>query len=118
MLHRDCLCFALVGGLLAPSISRAQEPIPPPPPDIKVVGSFRATDPDGSMRVRCTVTEDRHVKDCVNLSLDPAIAGLLNGGRSKDLDTRVERWTPINARHPGIQEFKIRFQGTPDAGTQ
>ena len=116
MLRRDCLCVALLGGLLAPSITRAQEPIPQPPSDIKVVGSFRATDPDGTMRVRCTVTEDRHVKDCVNLSLDPAIAGVLNGGRSKDLDARVERWTPVSTRHPGTQEFKIRLQA-PDAGT-
>ncbi|MGZ6079119.1 MAG: hypothetical protein ACXWK6_15110, partial [Myxococcaceae bacterium] len=62
------------------------------------------------------VTEDRKVKDCVNLSLDPQISTLINGGRSPELDAQVNRLTPVASRHPGVQEFRIRFQSIADGG--
>jgi len=87
-----------------------------------VIATYPTTEPDGSMRVRCTVTEDRHLKDCVDLSLSPQLASLTNGGRSKDFDERVERWTAGRPREPGIREFVIKFQPPghtmpQDAGT-
>ena len=117
MLGRLGTMCLLALGLFATTRVGAQ-PKPQPSPDIKVIGNYRATDPDGTMRVRCTVTEDLHVKKCENLSIDPRIAAMVNGGRSPELDAQVERLTPVASRRPGTQEFKIRFHSPPaDAGT-
>ena len=112
----DAWGLGLAGVVAVTCRALGQAPVTPPD-NIKVIGSFRATDRDGTMRVRCTVTEERKVKDCENLSLDPQLAALTHGGRSPDLDARVERWVPMAGRRPGVQEFKIRFSSPADAGT-
>jgi hypothetical protein len=61
------------------------------------------------MHVRCTVTEELHLTDCVNLSLSPEMAHLTNGGRDKFFDGVVERWLKGRTLVPGTQEFVFRF---------
>lgn len=75
-----------------------------------VIGQYPTTSADDSMHVRCTVTADRHLTDCENLSLAPEIAKLTNGGRDKSFDAHVERWAAGRTLTPGVQEFVFRFK--------
>jgi hypothetical protein len=74
-----------------------------------VIAQYPTTAEDGTMHVRCTVTEDLHLTDCVNLSLSPQLAHLTNGGRDKFFDGVVERWLKSRTLVPGVQEFVFRF---------
>ena len=51
------MCLLMLGVFAASRVEA--QPSPKPAPDIKVIGNFRATEPDGTMRVRCTVGVSR-----------------------------------------------------------
>jgi hypothetical protein len=74
-----------------------------------VIGTYSTTAEDGTMHVRCTVTEDLHPADCENLSMSPELARMTNNFRDKFFDGLVERWLKGRTLVPGVQEFVFRF---------
>jgi hypothetical protein len=103
------------------AVSRAQQPVPPQPSGERVLASYPTTEKDGTMRVQCTVTEARKLKDCVNLSLSPQLVAIIGNKPTQDFDARVNQWTAGKPKEPGVRIFIVRFQPpaparAPDAG--